>query len=218
MTTDYNKILDNCGTRLEANMIKVKEYILKYRRSLKSILVSRHIPFVESFIENQFDIIKMSRNTEYSASELRAIFLRIESQFELYIEDVKNGIIEQPKSKVINKVQSNKLQSNKSQPAIINKEIIKVETLFINPNTGRKEWDEIILAGLEKANKITNLKEILPPSIYRTVTELNEGLTMQEITRKRKGNLKYLISTIIGRETGRNKNEIGLIKLLDTYK
>lgn len=213
MTTDYNKILDNCGTRLEANMIKVKEYILKYRRSLKSILVSRHIPFVESFIENQFDIIKMSRNTEYSAGELRAIFLRIESQFELYIEDVKNGVIEQPKSKVKNKVKSKNLQS-----AIINKEIIKVETLFINPNTGRKEWDEIILAGLEKANKITNLKEILPPSIYRTVTELNEGLTMQEITRKRKGNLKYLISTIIGRETGRNKNEIGLIKLLDTYK
>jgi hypothetical protein len=213
MTTDYNKILDNCGTRLEANMIKVKEYILKYRKSLKSILVSRHVPFVESFIENQFDIIKMSRNTEYSTGELRAIFLRIESQFELYIEDVKNGVIEQPKSKVINKV-----QSKKPQPAIPNKEIIKVETLFINPNTGRKEWDEIILAGLEKANKIKNLKEVLPPSIYRTVTELNEGLTMQEIARKRKGNLKYLISTIIGRETGRNKNEIGLIKLLETYK
>jgi predicted DNA-binding protein YlxM (UPF0122 family) len=224
ITKDYNEVLDNCGFRTKADMDNIIMYIKKH--NWRDILTYRHKQFVEAYINNEFDLLKTARSTGYSCGELLAIFLRIESQFELFEKyNPKSELKEKIRKRIKPRTIKTHKSMNKTETAIISKKSIiiykqqhEIKPFKANPQTGKVEKDRIILKGLEKANKIKNLQDILPASIYRTVMELFQGLTMKEIALQRKGNLPYLISTLVGLEKGRNKNELGLNKLIDLYK
>jgi predicted DNA-binding protein YlxM (UPF0122 family) len=225
ITKDYNEVLDNCGFRTKADMDNIKIYIKKH--NWRDILTYRHKQFVENYINNDFDLIKTGKFMGYNCGELLAIFLRIESQFELFEKynpktEIKEKVAEKIKPeeviKVHNPIGRTKKVTIPEKIEVIYKKPNEIKEFKANPQTGKSYKDEVILKGLERANKIKNLQDLIPAPMYKTIMELFEGLTMKEIAQKRKGNLAYLISTLVGLEKGRSKTEMGLNRLLDLYE
>lgn len=85
--TKYNVILDNCGTRTVFEVVKFNKLLRKYTFNWKKIILKRHHPFIEAYIECNGNMSTIGQRLKYSTADLRAIFLRIQSQFELYDED-----------------------------------------------------------------------------------------------------------------------------------
>lgn len=83
----YDEILNNCGVRTIFDSYGFEKLLKKYIFNWKNIIIKRHHQFVESYIKNKGNMSKVSKDIGYPMTDLRAIFLRIQSQFELYDED-----------------------------------------------------------------------------------------------------------------------------------
>ena len=81
----YNDIMNNCNTRKQANMEKINEYIERYSNWDK-IILDRHVKFIKQYLINDKSVNGTAKSMEMSVKDLLSIFLRIESQFELYEE------------------------------------------------------------------------------------------------------------------------------------
>lgn len=83
----YDEILNNCGTRKSFDTYGFNLLFKKYIFNWKQIILKRHHFFLESYINNKGNFLKMSKETGYSETDLKSIFLRIQSQFEIYDEN-----------------------------------------------------------------------------------------------------------------------------------
>lgn len=188
---NYIDVLNNCETRIYADMKKVNEYINKYKNNYEDIIIKRHQKYIKEYIKSGYDLFTLAKNIKVSSGNLLSIFLRIESQFDLYEryeakEKLKEKIRIQKNRKNVFKRFNPGLSENK------NKEIID-----ILKKTYNKGYDKILP---ERINVVLNL--------------LYKGKTMKEIADELNRSYKYLTSTIIGLSNPRNNSEKGVIKLL----
>ena len=84
---NYEEILTNCGARTTFDSYGFDRLLKQYMFNWKNIILKRHHPFVEFYIKHKGNMSKVSKSVGYPIVDLRAIFLRIQSQFELYEED-----------------------------------------------------------------------------------------------------------------------------------
>lgn len=83
----YDEILNNCGARTTFDSYGFEQLLKRYMFNWKNIILQRHYPFVELYIKHKGNMSKISKDIGYPIIDLRAIFLRIQSQFEIYDED-----------------------------------------------------------------------------------------------------------------------------------
>ena len=91
---NYEAILTNCGARTTFDTYGFDRLLRRYIFDWKDIILKRHHPFVEYYIKHKGNMSKVSKSVGYSIVDLRAIFLRIQSQFELYEEDENSVFVD----------------------------------------------------------------------------------------------------------------------------
>lgn len=214
ITAGYNKIIDNCGERKEANVNKLKGYILKH--DWKNIILKRHHKFIKAYLSNDFELLKTSKETEYSQRDLLSIFLRIESQFELYekennkFEDLITNKDDIKKCAPGTKLEGRRFKIKPNLPTI--------NKIVINPNSGNESKDKILIDILSTIKDKTKLKDILDESSYQSVMYLYDGLSIDEIAIKKKKNKQYVLTNLIGAKNPRSKCEMGIKRFIDANK
>lgn len=85
--TKYDVILNNCGARTVFEAKVFDKLLKKYIFNWKKIILKRHHEFIESYLNHKGNLKEVGKELKYPVTDLRAIFLRIQSQFELYDED-----------------------------------------------------------------------------------------------------------------------------------
>lgn len=217
MIISYDTILDNCINRKHANLNKVKEYIGKY--DWESIILPRHIPFIQNYIENKYILDDAVRNSVYSHNDMLSIFLRIESQFELYEKHISE--FEKFNELIIHRDELKNCDINESKKVkrTYKKREKKKDKIKVNPNMGTKEKDEKIkyALGLIQGYPKSKIDTILGKKLATYVDDLFNGKTISEIAINRKMSEKYLSNTLLGVKTPRRKSEMGLQKLIEEY-
>ena len=187
----YRKVLDNCMSRTQGDLNKIKDYIKKYN-NWNEFIVDRHLKYIKDFKNCNYDIRELSKITGIAVTHLLSIFLRIESQFEIY--EYKQKDIEHRK----------KL-----------KEKLLIQQLYsrINPNCGNVKKDEEIRRQIIAIKDKINL---LPDYLSKTVNYLIQGKSIDDIVSITGKNKRYLISSIIGTSKPRYPSEMGILKLIQS--
>ena len=188
---NYIDVLNNCETRIYANMKKVNEYINKYKNNYEDIIIKRHQEYVKEYIESGYDLFILAKNIKVSSNNLLSIFLRIESQFDLYERY-------EAKEKLKEKIRIQKDRKNAFKK--------------FNPGLSENKNKEII--DILKKTYHKGYEKVLPERINAVLNLLYKGKTMKEIANELNRSYKYLTSTITGLSNPRNNSEKGVIKLL----
>lgn len=239
----YDRILENCIKRTSGDLKNIKKYIEKYE--WKNIIIERHQNFINEYIKKDYNLTSLSLELKLSSADLLSIFLRIESQFELY-EELGPDIIfkdlavsyeklaEHPliKSRV-NEINDKKKVKNKTRKQIKSASPIKrikpieqikpaepikvVEPIkeIIKPNTGNTQRDSKLTELLIRARNMDNLEEVIGSTRYIYVKDLLKGKSIAQIAASRKKNSKYLLSSLLGVKNPRSNCEMGLERLMD---
>jgi hypothetical protein len=231
MYISYDEILDNCGRRFEADFERIDEYINKFEWG--KFILPRHKKLIESYIKSNNDIDVMSKSIGITRSDIRAIFLRIESQFEIYknnndvifIEYLINENVEPIKTKkMVNRsmiaTKSHVDNLNKSLPLIEDITLTKKEKIIkkINPRSKNTEKDKIIKKALLSILELNDYTKVFTPTMLCYIDDLFEGLSIDEISNKRKRNKQYILYTLVGKTRPRVQCEKGLTLILEEYK
>lgn len=224
---NYDSIIENCKRRTGANFNKINEYITEY--DWKTFILKRHQTFIKKYIDTNYDIKKTSNFFNYSIKDLSSIFLRIESQFEIYSKSTSmlkfsdlifnvDQLMRHPltdNSYDVKKIEKSTRENKTNKILPAKKKLQKIE---INPKLNIPEKNDKLILILEEMKNLPNLVEIIGPTINLYVEELLNGRSIAEIAKNKKRNEKYLISMLVGRKNPRSHNEMGLERLLKKFK
>ena len=191
----YLDVLNNCEFRVYANMHIVNEYINKYKNNYKNIIIERHCKYIEKYIKCGCNLIKMVRETGISSANLLSIFLRIESQFDLYEKYLKA------------KKRKEKLKLIRSRKEVFKK---------FNPGLSEVKNKKII--DILKITYGKDYSNVLPKKASIVLNKLYTGKTLKEIAEELGMSYRYLSTLLIGMNKPRNNNEKGVIRILQENK
>ncbi|MNB94634.1 hypothetical protein D3C81_428310 [compost metagenome] len=80
----------------KANM-SIVDKLIQALPDWENIIIKRHIKFVESYVENNFNLEKVGEEFNYSNNDMLSIFWRIQKKLTTeYDERIEKGIIAKP--------------------------------------------------------------------------------------------------------------------------
>lgn len=221
----YNDILDNCWYRKIADMDKINIYLDKY--PWKDFIIKRHQRIIRLYIDNNYDLKEVGEKMGFAVDKMKALFLRIQSQFEIYEMNKEAHFVDCQKDiddfdKLINAINSNKEEDIKETNT---KKLLEYKThpqkslnnYLQGLNTERNEKLEKIKKEIRKEG-LGNLKEALGKTIFKVSKDLLNELTIEEIAKKQKLSIKYLKSIIFGMKSGKVRSRKGIIRLIEEYR
>lgn len=166
---NYEEILTNCGARTTFDAYGFDKLLKQYMFNWKDIILKRHHPFVEYYIKHKGNMSKVSKSVGYSIIDLRAIFLRIQSQFELYEENENSVFVDMVLNVYGLPIITGELEYEEYISK--NKKKLTLETVFneieldqtdiIESNIENSEDDEDIRDDLDNECNIEEVNEII---------------------------------------------------------
>ncbi len=227
----YEEILTNCGARTNVELNILNEYLLKFE-NWKEIILSRHHRFINLYIEGEQDLNFVKEETGFTIADLKSLFLRIQSQFEIYDDSSEDIVFKDMYVDIYNlPVLTTNFKSIKKQE----KEIVEVNDvdpidllleITIKYNDFIKSYEKPPTR-FEKLNKIVELfkdypdtellKSIFVPNIYNSLFLLMAGKSLEETSEQLNLSAQYLLQILSGAKKPRSFNEKGIMRIMDDY-
>ena len=235
----YEEILTNCGERINVELSALNEYLLKFE-NWKEIILTRHHQFIDLYIKGKYNLKFVKEETGFSVADLQSLFLRIQSQFEIYDESKEDIVFKDMYVDIYNlPVLTTNFKNVKKQE----KEIEKTEEVFeqvepqVDPNMLllkiTEKYQNFINSfekqptRMEKLQKLVELfknypdmellKSIFVPNIYNSLCLLLAGKSLEETAEQLNLSSQYLLQLLSGAKKPRNSNEKGIIRIVNSY-
>ncbi len=196
---NYLDVLTNCKYRSSADMNKVQQYVLKYNKEYKDIIIKRHQDYVTAYIKSGYSLQKLSKAVEIPATTLLSIFLRIESQFNLY-EAYEVKMIKDSK---IRRIREEKIKQQ---------QMLATYSKF-NPGLSEERNKKVI--DVLKKTYDKKLDDVLSVTAINLLNKLYAGKTVKKAAKELCKSDKYLATLIIGTNKPRSNNEKGILRILE---
>ena len=217
--------------------MKMVDFLLKSIPDYKKVLVNRHHKFVQSYFEYNGNLTMIGHAHGYSSLEIRRIFWRIQRKLLLeFVDRIDKGNVmfsrvpstfkhfllwqlsqfrddaEIVSEYILNKMNKQQQQQQHKPVAKVTK-AVKVEKEEVK---SRFNIDGVTKARrvkveriLDHLSKVENLENIMPKRAYAIAKDLLDGVSFTEVLEKHKKKANYLLTTIIGTASARNRSERG---------
>lgn len=238
---EYDEILSNCGARTVYDNCLFKSQI-ELHDNWRDIILKRHHRFIYAYINSNYNIKKTKSIINYPIKDLEAIFLRIQSQFEIYESD-NTVVFKDMCLNIYNQsVLSNNIFKKKEEVEMFEgldieddiPEDIKILSNIIeeiekyNNSIGadkkinRQERISEIVRILAKIDDVGRYEKIFPKTVYDCINLLIDSIGVKLIdidliAKKMKKNTNYVFQIILGKKNPRCISEKGILLTLKDY-